>query len=127
VSDDSYRAAGRRQPMDFPGSVERPFDRDPAAEAGGGMAGLHSDAACTIPWLADGFQAVQVFVDPGLVDRAEEICGTLEGVATAHRDIDTLSGAIQTWARGEGLSASMFENPPDELSAGVVAVAVTLG
>lgn len=127
MTDDSYRARGRRQPLDFPGSVERPFDEDPAAEAGGRLAGLTSDAACTIAWRADGFEAVQVFVDPSLADRSPDICGTLEGVTAAHRDIDALAGAINTWAEGEGLSASVYENPRDELSEGTVAVALTPG
>ena len=107
-----------------PGSVDSPFDADPQASRAPGLA---SDAACSVAWRADGFEAIQVFVDAALRDRADEICETIEGISGAHGDIDTLSDALVTYAGREGLSASIHERPPDDLSSGVLAVALTLG
>lgn len=106
------------------GSVDYPFDTDPQAT---GTAGLHSDAACTVPWRADGFEAIQVFVDPALRDRARELCSLVEGWAGAHTDLDSLSGELLRYGEQEGLSAAIHDEPRDAISAGIVAIAFTLG
>jgi hypothetical protein len=108
---------------EYAGTVDGPFDRDRPE----GQDPLHTDAACSVPWLADGFEAISVFVDPVLVDRAPGICETMNALGEQHRDIESLSEAVQTFARGEGLSAAIHERPRDELTAGVVAVSYTLG
>src|SRR2546423_13359843 len=105
------------------GTVDGPSDDDhPASHEL-----IRSDAACAIPWRADDYEAVQVFLDPALTDRSRELCLLVEGFAGAHRDIDTLSDAILRWSRREGLSAGIYEGPQDDLSAGVVAIAFTIG
>jgi hypothetical protein len=111
------------RPHEWAGTVDHPFDDDRPS----GQHLVQSDAACSIPWLADGFQAVQVFVDPVLVDRAEDICRTVSGLCGQLQDIDSLSDSIHRFAAGEGLSASVFERPPDALTPDLVAVAFTLG
>jgi hypothetical protein len=84
------------------------------------------DATCAIAWRADGYEVIEVYVDPALRDREADICQTMEALAAAHADIDTLTEAIETYASGEQLSASIYERP-DSAPAGLVAVAFTLG
>jgi hypothetical protein len=107
-----------------PGSVDGPFDADPQSA---NARGLESDSACTVPWRADGFEAIQVFVDPALRDRAGELCAVVSLWAAAHRDLDSLAGAAMSYSDSEDLSASIFDNPPDELSTGTLAIAFTIG
>jgi len=107
-----------------PGSVDYPFDADPHSP---NAAGLVSDSACAIPWVTDGFQAIQVFVDPALRDRARELCEVVTMWADAHRDLDALATAAVDYSDSEDVSASVFDNPPDDLSAGTVAIAFTIG
>jgi len=106
-----------------PGTVDGPFDVDRPWEEHP----YRSDAACSLPWRADGVEAISVFLDPVLLDRATSICETVNGLAGAHGDLDGLIPALETFARAEGLSVSIHERPRDELSAGLVAVAFTLG
>jgi hypothetical protein len=107
-----------------PGTVDGPFDDD----ARSGVDPLiRSDAACAIPWTADGHQAIQVFVDPAIVDRAGELCARMNDWSSVHRDLDSLSAAVIEYARGEGLSAAVHEDLPDDLSVGTVAIAFTVG
>ncbi len=113
----------RSQHYERPGSVDFAFDDDSPNDADV----IRSDAACAIPWVQDGFQAIQVFVDPVLTDRANEICAMVESTSAAHRDLDALSQAVLRYAQGEGLSASIYETPQDDLSVGNVAIAFTLG
>ncbi len=122
----SYRRRDSRRALahEAPGAVDYPFDRD---ERSGGAAGLQSDAACSVPWRADGFEAIQVFVDPALLDRAADLCGVIEQLAATHRGIDELGDAVIAYADREDLSASVFEDPRDDLSVGTVAIAFTLG
>lgn len=84
------------------------------------------DAACAIAWRVDDYEAIEVYVDPALSDRAAQICESVEVLSAAHRDIDTLSDAIETFAQGESLSASIYDRPEDA-PGGIVAVAFTLG
>ena len=107
-----------------PGAVDFPFDTDPQNRS---AVGLASDAACTVPWQADGFEAIQVFVDPALRDRARELCSVVETWAGAHDDADELTDVALAYADEENLSATFFENPPDDLSAGTFAIAFTIG
>ena len=105
------------------GSVDHPFDDErPASHPL-----IQTDAACSIPWLTGGFQAVEVFVDPALRDRAPDICQTLSGLCTEHDDLDALNGSIQYYAERNEMSAGVYERPPDRLPEDVVAVAFTLG
>lgn len=113
----------RRAPHETAGSVDHPFDEDrPASHAL-----IQSDAACAIPWLQGGFQAVEVFVDPALRDRAPEICGTPSALCAQHGDIENLNEAIHRYADGAELSAGVFERPPDRLTDDIIAVTFTLG
>jgi hypothetical protein len=113
----------RRVRYEDPGDVDGAFDDDrPASHEL-----MQSDAACAIPWRADGFEAIEVFVDPALTDRARDLCLLVEGWAGNHRDIDTLSRAVIDWGRREEISASIFERPPDDPSEGLVAIAFTIG
>lgn len=105
-----------------PGSIDYPFDTDPQNPNA-----TASDVTCTVPWRADGYEAIAVFVDPALRDRADELCAVVSGWAGAHADIDTLSDAIRSFSEREDVSASIFEDPRDALSTGLVAVAFTLG
>jgi hypothetical protein len=105
------------------GTVDGPFDDDEPAS----HELIRSDAACAIPWRNDGYEAIEVFLDPALTDRSRELCLLVEGWAGAHRDIDTLSAAVIGWSRREGLSPGIYESPPDDLSTGVVAIAFTIG
>ena len=107
-----------------PGTVDHAFDADAQTE---GLTGLQSDAACAVPWVVDGHQAVQVFVDTAILDRAGELCAVVETWTSAHRDIDALSDAVLRYAESEGLSASIYEETPDDLSTGLVAIAFTVG
>ncbi|HEU4572639.1 MAG TPA: hypothetical protein VFR93_08120 [Candidatus Limnocylindrales bacterium] len=94
--------------MDDPGSITR------------------DDVACAIHWEVDDRDVIEVYVDPVLTDRVDGICESVTAIADAHRDIDTLSEAIQTFAEGEDLSASIYDRA-DDATSGVVAVAFTLG
>ena len=118
------RDSGRRGPgHEDPGSVDYPWDDDrPASHEL-----VESDATCSFAWPHDGFEALSVFIDPALGDRAGDICRTIEAILGNHGDIDTLTDAIQTFADGEQLSASIYERPPDALTSNLVAVALTLG
>lgn len=122
----SYRRRDSRRALahEAPGAVDYPFDRDPHSQA---ATGLRSDAACSVPWRADGFEAIQVFVDPALVDRAADLCSLIEQLAATHRRIGPLSDAVIAYADQEELAASVFEEPRDALSVGVVAIAFTAG
>jgi hypothetical protein len=113
----------RGLPYEQPGAVDYPFDDD-RTESGDLFA---SDAACAIAWRAGGFEAIQVFVDPALRDRAEELCAMVESASGAQRDIDSLSETVLSYADREGLSASIHERPPGDLSEGLVAIAFTIG
>jgi hypothetical protein len=68
---------------------------------------------------------IEVYVDPALGDRTREICDTVEALAAAHADLDALTEAIDTYADGQALSASVYE--PDGPGRGVVAIAFTIG
>jgi len=101
--------------------IDFPWDVDPGSE------GPRSDVTCEIPWRAEGFEAIQVYVDPSLSDQAQAICQTMEGLAGAHRDIDTLAQALLDFGSREELAVAIHEDLPDDLSSGTVAVAITIG
>jgi hypothetical protein len=105
------------------GAVDYPFDDDRPS----GQELTQSDAACAVPWRVNGFEAIQVFVDPALRDRARELCEVVETWSSTHADLDRLSAEIQRWSERERLSASLYEQPRDDLSTGVLAIAFTLG
>ena len=113
----------RTQHYERPGMVDFAFDDDSPNDGDA----IRSDAACAVPWVVDGFQAIQVFVDPALTDRANEICATVETVSATNRDLDRLTQAVLRYAEGEGLSASIYEAPDDDISVGNVAIAFTIG
>ncbi len=98
---------------------EIPFEEDPANA-------LRDDAARAIAWRADDREVIEVYVDPALRDREDEICDTIEAIAAAHKDVDGLSRAIETFGDAEDLSISIYDEPPNVVE-GLVAVAVTLG
>lgn len=117
------RGGPRRAIHETAGSVDHPRDDDrPASHPL-----IQTDAACAIPWRADGFEAVEVFVDTAVRDRAEAICRTLSGLCGEHADIDSLNAAIHDYAARNELSAGVYERPPDRLSEDIVAVTFTLG
>jgi hypothetical protein len=101
------------------GGARFSIERDPGSIS-------RDDASCAIAWRADGYEAIEVYVDPALADREADICETVAALAGAHADIDTLTEAIETYASGEELSASIYERPRGA-PAGLVAVAFTLG
>ncbi|HET7027005.1 MAG TPA: hypothetical protein VFI28_04900 [Candidatus Limnocylindrales bacterium] len=105
--------------MTDPGIPDFPLAEDPSADE-------RDDASCAIAWTFDDREVLEVYVDPALRDRAESICETVEALAGSHHDIDTLIEAIQTFARHEDLSASVYDEPRDA-EPGIVAVAFTLG
>ena len=88
---------------------------------------LRSRATCSFAWRADGYEAIRVFVGPALRDRAGELCAAIEGWSGVHRDLDDLSDEILQYADREGLSAGIYPRPRDELSAGLVAISITIG
>ena len=89
--------------------------------------GLRSNSFCTIAWMVEPFEAIMVFADPALADRAQEICEAMNTLTTTHRDIDGLSEAIRRWADGAGLSAAIYDEPQEDLSQGVMAVSFEIG
>jgi hypothetical protein len=111
----------RGLPHEFPGAIDYPFDDD----SPGSHQLLQSDV--TSPWVTDGFQAVQLYLDPALRDEAAEYCRTLDLLCGGNRNVDSLSQAVLEYFRAQGLSASVYERPQDDLSEGVIAVAVTPG
>jgi hypothetical protein len=111
----------RNRRFERPGVIDFPWDADPGSD------GPRSDVTCEIPWRVDGFEAIQVYVDPSLAEQSEAICQTMEGLAGAHRDIDTLAQALLTFGSQEDLAVAIHEQVPEDLSTGVVAVAITLG
>jgi hypothetical protein len=104
-----------------PSVIDFPWDPAPDAQ------GLWSEVTCEIPWRADGFEAIQVYVDPGLRDQADGICRAMEGLARAHRGIDALADACMEYASREDLEVAIHEQLPDDRSTGVIVVAVTTG
>src|SRR4051812_44934556 len=88
---------------------------------------IRNDSACAIAWRHDGFEAIEVYVDPALTDREEEICEALNFAAGANDEVDGLSSQIMQYAHGAGLSAGIYERPPDALSADLIAVVFTIG
>lgn len=88
---------------------------------------LTGDAAAVIPWVTDGFEAIEVFVDPALRDRVADLCALVDSWAATHRTLDELSGAALMWSDHEDVSASIFESPKDDPSVKTVAIAFTIG
>ncbi|HEX5450748.1 MAG TPA: hypothetical protein VFW86_00025 [Candidatus Limnocylindrales bacterium] len=113
-----------RQPRyENAGTLDRPFDDDhPSSHPL-----IQGDAACTIPWQADDYQAVALYIDPALDERMPAICQTVSGLCGQHADIDTLIGAIKVFCSDEELSPTFYEQPDEALSPGLLAVAFTLG
>jgi hypothetical protein len=88
---------------------------------------LTGDSAAVIPWVTDGYEAIEVFVDTALRDRVADICALVDGWAATHRTLDELSGAAMIWSDNEDVSASIYENPKDDPSVKTVAIAFTIG
>ncbi len=86
-----------------------------------------NDASCVVPWTADGYQAIEIFLDPIVDDRTESICEVATAWSGTCDDLDALTEAIMDYADEEGLSASVFPRPEGELSDGVVAISFTVG
>jgi hypothetical protein len=100
--------------------VDGPGDRDERNPQA-----LPTDAACAIPWLHEGYQAIEVYVDPELLDRAGDICVLVNTASGASRDVDGLAETLFRVVEAEGLSASLYERPTDALSPGALAISVT--
>src|SRR3954447_13242629 len=106
-----YNRTMKRQRGENIGTVDAAFDDDrPSSHAL-----IRDDAACAIPWMQDDFQAIEVFVDPALTDRQVEICEAVNVAAAAEQDIDGLSAHVLRYAESAGLSAGIYERPPDAL------------
>lgn len=104
------------------GTVDGAFDNDrPSSHPL-----IRDDSACAIAWLQDGFQAIEVYVDPALTDRQGEICEAINDAAGAERDVDGLSAHVLRYAEGAGLSAGIYERPPDSPTEDLVAVVFTI-
>lgn len=84
-------------------------------------------AACTFAWRTGSFQAVPVYVDPALADRAASLCEATNGIVTRQDGLQGLSEPLDRFARGEGLRVSIHEEPRDDPSAGLVAIRFALG
>jgi len=113
----------KRNRGEFVGTVDYAFDED----APSSHPLIRNDAACAIAWVHDGFDAIEIYVDPALTDRQEEICEQVNVVSAAHEDIDGLSREILEFGRGAGLSAGIYERPPDAMTANLIAVVFTVG
>jgi hypothetical protein len=104
-----------------PGAVDGPWDRErrnPAAMA--------TDVSCAVPWVREGYQVIELYLDPALNDRVDELCAVVTTLSTRARDLDALTEAVNGYFREEHLSPSFYEEP-DDISSGVVAIAVTIG
>lgn len=123
----SSRRSGATTDHENAGDIDHAWDVDPRADPRLTAEGLVSDVTCTVPWRVDDFEAIEVYLDPALSDRVDEICATITSLAAAHRDIDTLTAAILGLGRLGEYSAMVVDDPPDAASRGVVAVAVTVG
>jgi hypothetical protein len=88
---------------------------------------LRSAATCSIAWRADGFEAIELFVDPALRDRAEELCAAIDGWSGVHRDLDDLSDEILQYADREGLNVGIYPRLRDDMSTGLVEIAISVG
>src|SRR4051812_33639437 len=53
-----------------------------------------SDLICTIPWVGHGFHAIEVYAAPSLLDRAEELCGTVGSWAATSDDADSMVSTV---------------------------------
>jgi hypothetical protein len=88
---------------------------------------LTDDAAAVIPWVRDGFQAIEVYIDPGLRDRVAELDSLVDTWAATHTTLDGLSETARVWSQNEDVNASIYENLPDDPSVGTIAIAFTIG
>jgi hypothetical protein len=119
----TYNRTLRRNRGEDIGTVDRAFDDDrPSSHPL-----IQDDAACAVAWLHDDFQAIEVFVDPALTDRQAQICEAVNLAAAANNDIDGLSEGLLRYAASAGLSAGIYERPPDALTENIVAVVFALG
>ena len=73
--------------------------------------------ACAFARRAGSFEAL----------RAASICEKTNGIVARQDDLEGLSQALDRFARGAALSVSMYEEPRDDPSAGLVAISFTLG
>jgi hypothetical protein len=118
-----YNRDSRRNRGEMIGTIDHAFDDDhPSSHPL-----IRDDAACAIPWLADGFEAVEVYVDPALTDQQETICDEVNAIAAVQDDLDGLTAEINWWAKSAGLSAGIYERPEGALSSNTVAVVFTIG
>ena len=95
-------------------------------EAAGGFAQRSptSDLICTIPWVGHGFHAIEVYADPSLLDRAEELCGTVGSWAATSDDADSMVSTVLAYSGSEEINASILDDPEDPVS-GVIGIAFT--
>lgn len=66
---------------------------------------IRDDSACAIPWLKDGFQAIEVFVDPALTDRHGEISQEMTNISGANDKLEGLKSGdphVREWRRSVG-------------------------
>src|SRR3954447_16961636 len=115
--------ARKRNRGEFIGTVDHAFDDDTPSS----HPLIRNDAACAIAWVHDDFDAIEIYIDPALTDRQEEICEEINAISAAHEDIDGLSREVLRYAEGGGLSAGIYERPPDAMTANLVAIVFTIG
>jgi hypothetical protein len=105
-----------------PGVVDGPFDRDERNPRA-----AQDNPTCAVPWVHKGYQAIEVWVDPAIGDRATEVCEAVNAASGASQDVDELTETAFRALETLGLSPSLYERPPDDISTGVLAIGVTAG
>jgi hypothetical protein len=83
-----------------------------------------SDVICTVPWGGRGFHAIEVYADPALLDRADELCGTVGDWAESNEDADSMVSTVLAYSGDEDITAAILEDPEDP-STGVMTIAFT--
>jgi hypothetical protein len=105
-----------------PGAVDGPGDRDERNPNA-----IDTPAACAIPWVHEGYQAIEVYVEPELDGRAAEICELVNVASGTSKDLENLAEAVFRAVERAGLSAALYDRPADGLSPGALAIAATRG
>jgi hypothetical protein len=89
--------------------------------------GPDPEPVCRIPWDAEGHAAIEVFVERRLLDRADDLCATVEDLAAVHPSLESLELALGAVAGEMGVGVSVLDPPPDGTAADTVALGMTLG
>jgi hypothetical protein len=105
-----------------PGAVDGPWDRDernPNAAA--------DNPNCAIPWVHDGYTAIEVYIDPAVGDRAPQVCEAVNAASGGSIHVDVLAETAFRALERLNLSPTLYDDPPDRLSSGMLAFGVTVG